>query len=903
MLIQQGEGSGTPTEPHPTPSQEAQPSSPTPIATSSIPTVIPIPTFTQSEPTPLRQYTRRARIAQSSALPPVADEPASPVRDVSEGEACPTDSGFIADQDRATIAKSFTLPHDTAPWVTSPAAVEGSVQQTINELTALCTSLVKILEDNQGVIGARSADDAPIKGRRIDEEDGITGRVSSDTEEIRMDEGEVVVERTNTEEIATVLTSIDVATVLAGGIDVPTGSYSVPTAGPPVVDIHTGSNVVPTASLIVATATVIDAQVARELEEQQEREDKRMTEQIARDAEVARIHAEEELQGMIDSLDITNETIAKYLQEHQYFASELPLERRIDLISDLVKYQDNYSNIYKFQSQQRRPWTKKQKKDYYMTEEAERLKRKGFNLEQQKAKKQKTSEEIPNKEKSPKEIPKEKVHIEGQRSYWKIIRLGGSSACYQFFMDLLKHLDREDLNQLWVLVKEYLSIRPASSDKEMELWVELKRLYKPDLEDQLWAQTQNYMHAPIEWKLYDLSGVHHVTAKDKEIFMLVEKDFPLRKGLALVMISYKLQKVSRNLETFLASLCNHSFKIHCNPSASKVHSMPPKRTTTSKAPAMTQAAISNCTEDCKVKFATGTLTEKALSWWNSFAQPIGIEEAYKITWVEFKKLLIKKYCLWTEIQKMEDEFYHLTMKGNDLRTYEAINIAQRLMDQVTKHTPVQVSSDHKRKFDDRRTFNNYRNINTNNRHNNYQLRQNQRQEAVKAYAATPAKNNSRGLHINPAKIEVVKNWETPTTPTEVRQFLGLVSYYRRFIEALPEGNDDFVIYCDASLQGLRAVLMQKKVIAYASRQLKPNEENYNTHDLELGAVVFALKIWRHYLYGTKCKVFTNHKSLQHILNKKELNMRQCRWLELLADYDCEIHYYPGKANVVADALS
>ncbi|GKD30583.1 putative reverse transcriptase domain-containing protein [Tanacetum coccineum] len=124
------------------------------------------------------------------------------------------------------------------------------------------------------------------------------------------------------------------------------------------------------------------------------------------------------------------------------------------------------------------------------------------------------------------------------------------------------------------------------------------------------------------------------------------------------------------------------------------------------------------------------------------------------------------------------------------------------------------------------------------------------------------------------------------------------------ILALPKGNDDFVVYCDASHQGMGAVLMQReKVIAYASRQLKPNEENYTTHDLELGAVVFALKIWRHYLYGTKCTVFTDHKSLQHILNKKELNMRQRRWLELLADYDCEIRYHPGKANVVADALS
>ncbi|GJR64618.1 putative reverse transcriptase domain-containing protein [Tanacetum coccineum] len=124
------------------------------------------------------------------------------------------------------------------------------------------------------------------------------------------------------------------------------------------------------------------------------------------------------------------------------------------------------------------------------------------------------------------------------------------------------------------------------------------------------------------------------------------------------------------------------------------------------------------------------------------------------------------------------------------------------------------------------------------------------------------------------------------------------------ILALPEGNEDFIAYCDASIKGLGAVLMQReKVIAYASRQLKIHEKNYTTHDLELGAVVFALKIWRHYLYGTRCTVFTDHKSLQHILDQKELNMRQRRWLELLSDYDCEIRYHPGKANVVADALS
>ncbi|GJX10074.1 putative reverse transcriptase domain-containing protein [Tanacetum coccineum] len=206
--------------------------------------------------------------------------------------------------------------------------------------------------------------------------------------------------------------------------------------------------------------------------------------------------------------------------------------------------------------------------------------------------------------------------------------------------------------------------------------------------------------------------------------------------------------------------------------------------------------------------------------------------------------------------------------------------------------------------------------------------------------------DSEGIHVDPAKIESIKDWASPKSPTEIRQFLGLAGYYRRFIEgfskiakpmtkltqkkvkfvwgdkqeaafqllkqklcsapilALPEGSEDFIAYCDASKKGLGAVLMQReKVIAYASRQLKIHEKNYTTHDLELGAVVFALKIWRHYLYGTKCTVFTDHKSLQHILNQKELNMRQRCWLELLSDYDCEIRYHPGKANVVADALS
>nr|GEU80738.1 integrase, catalytic region, zinc finger, CCHC-type, peptidase aspartic, catalytic [Tanacetum cinerariifolium] len=448
MLVPQGKGSGTPTEPHHIPSPVAQTPSHTTQPTSSLPpvSITSIPTVTPTETTPIRHYTMRTRIAQSSV---VADEPAS-------------------------------LQRDVTPRVTSPVADKGSMQPNITKLTVLCTSLqrqhsellakfqaqeveilklkerVKVLEDREGIAGTRSGDDAPIKGRSIDEGEAATERISDDTEEM-----------------VTVLTSIDAVRILVGGIeDVPTGSGSIPTVGPPAADIPTGSDVDPTASPVFATATVVTPYSRRKGKEvmSNKREDKRMSEQIARDAEVARIHAEEELHSMID---------------------------------------ENYAKIYKFQSQQRKPWTKKQKRDYYMAvirnnlgwkvkdfegmtfeeveakfnsvykqmedfipmgskEEAERYKRRGIRIPIEEVYVESLQVKHP--------IIDWKVHTEGHRSYWKIIRLGGSSACYQFFVDLLKHLYRDDLNQLWDLVKEYLSIRPSSSDKEMELWVELKRL-------------------------------------------------------------------------------------------------------------------------------------------------------------------------------------------------------------------------------------------------------------------------------------------------------------------------------------------------------------------------------------------------------------------------------------------
>jgi ribonuclease HI len=121
---------------------------------------------------------------------------------------------------------------------------------------------------------------------------------------------------------------------------------------------------------------------------------------------------------------------------------------------------------------------------------------------------------------------------------------------------------------------------------------------------------------------------------------------------------------------------------------------------------------------------------------------------------------------------------------------------------------------------------------------------------------------------------------------------------------LSDVHKPFSVYCNASYTGLGCVLMQEgKVVAYLSRKLKVHEKNYPTHDLELVAVVHALKTWRHYLYGQKCDIYTDHKSLKYIFTQSELNMRQRRWLELIKDYELEIHYHPGKGNVVADALS
>nr|GEY77115.1 hypothetical protein [Tanacetum cinerariifolium] len=504
-----------PTEPHHTPTFEATQTSQQELPSSSLPPVntelIPliIPTITP----PLRQYTRRARIAQSSVLPTVEDEPVSPFGDDRQGKACPTVSGLEAEQDRANIHKTSTLPHESTSRVTSLAADEGEL-----EITSL-KARIKLLEDKDGGVAEQSGDNAPIKGKSLEKgEETGTERGIDDTMEL-----------------VNVLTSLDAAKILTSGVSVSippvsdvaaakvrTGSGFVPTASP-ILPI--GSGVVPTASPIFTTASVVtlytrrkckekmvktdtpnkkkiqeqlDVQMARQLEEQMAREDQRMSEQIERDVKVARIHVEEELQMMIDGLDKNNEVIAKYLQEYYQAADELTIGEKIELINELVKYQDHHSKILQYQAQQRKPRSKKQNRDYYMAvikghtswktkdfkgmsfkqikakftavwkqiedfipmrskKEGERFKRKRIRFKQESVKKMKTSEEEPEEVKSSEESLKKK----------------------------------EDLNQIWTLVKETLNIRQATSDKEKELWVELKREGLPseegsgDCDDQL----------------------------------------------------------------------------------------------------------------------------------------------------------------------------------------------------------------------------------------------------------------------------------------------------------------------------------------------------------------------------------------------------------------------------------
>nr|GEX95497.1 hypothetical protein [Tanacetum cinerariifolium] len=437
------------------------------------------------------------------------------------------------------------------------------------------------------------------------------------------------------------------------------------------------------------------------------------------------------------------------------------------------------------------------------------------------------------------------------------------------------------------------------------------------------------MHAPAEWKLYDKCEVHQLNSKDKDIFMLVEKDYPLRKGLALVMIYYKLQvenysQMADDLVRKIYNIANSPREQEKNSGSTTIH-----------------ADISLPDLECfnfDFKPDPGVLTsildseirKKVPSATNVNLPPEKDHSPFfaYVVWI-FLSFLTRNLKLQDEegFSSLPDTeiFENLTLMGYNISPNQKFTF-QKGTPTKPYHTPSQEAQPSSHTYISSSsiptiTYVPIILIPTVIPSDTTPIRQyTQRARIAQSSAllpvadelASPTKEehdahvrlilellkkeklyakfskydfwlskvqflrhviDSEGIHVDPAKIKSIKDWGSPKTPIEIRQFLGI-----------------------------RPVLMQKeKVIAYASRQLKIHEKNYTTHDLELGAMVFALKMWRHYLYGMKCVVFTDHKSLQHILDQKELNMRQRIWLKLLSDYNCKLRYHPRKANVILNA--
>nr|GEY07571.1 hypothetical protein [Tanacetum cinerariifolium] len=445
-------------------------------------------------------------------------------------------------QDKENIPKTSTLPHESSPRVTSLDADKGSMQQRIHKLMELCTSLqrqqsqmaAKIKDQDLEISGlkakVKSLEDKNRRSTEPTQEDApITREIIEIGEELGADKS-TKLGSNDTKEMVNVLSSIDAVNILTsrGAAASVSSAKVLPAAGVPTV-----SGSFPTISAIFTTASVIDAQVAKEMEEEFARESQRLSEQLARDSEIARLHAEEELKMMIEGLDRNNEVIAKHLQEYEQAETDLSVGQKLELIilrSHAGWKTKHFRGMTLEQIKEKFTPVWKQFEDFVpmnSKEESERL----VPLEEVYTEALQVKHPIIDWE----------THFEGKREYWKIIRLGGHTTVYQFFVDMLKQFNKEDLHQLWTLVKETFSIRQATKDKEKELWVELKILFEPDFEDQLWTHNQAFMHDPLDWKLYDTCGVHHVSTKDQEIFMLVERDYPLRRGLANVMISNKLQ--------------------------------------------------------------------------------------------------------------------------------------------------------------------------------------------------------------------------------------------------------------------------------------------------------------------------------------------------------------------------
>nr|GEU99540.1 hypothetical protein [Tanacetum cinerariifolium] len=484
-----------------------------------------------TEPLTHRQYTRRAiRIAQSKALSLAVDEPASLSRDDRQGEVFPTVFSLDAGQDKEDINKTSALPYESSPRVTSFDPNEGSMQQRLQGLMELYTSLqrqqsqmaAKINDQDLEIFGLKSRvkfledkDRGSVEPTR--EDALIKGGIKEIREEVGADKS-TKLGSNDTEEMVNVLSSMEAANIFTSGVAVASVS--------PVVGVPTVSGSFPTVSAIFTTVIMVTPYTRRP-------------------------------RGI--TIREGKWTACKRFEDSKTSCrrrAKMRIEgENIELISELVKYQDHRVKILKYQAQQGKPLSKKEQMEFYMLvlRSVVGWKTKhfrGMTLEQLKEKFTPVWKQLKDfvpmnlKEESERLVPLEEVYVEALQVKHPII-------------DWEIHSEgKEDLHQLWTLVKETFSIRQATKDKEKELWVKQKRLFEPDFEDQLWTHNQDFMHDLLDWKLYDTCGVHHVFTNDQEIFMLVEKDYPLRRGLATVMICNKLQIEADDqaIQTILLSL-------------------------------------------------------------------------------------------------------------------------------------------------------------------------------------------------------------------------------------------------------------------------------------------------------------------------------------------------------------
>nr|GEU69611.1 ribonuclease H-like domain-containing protein [Tanacetum cinerariifolium] len=423
------------------------------------------------------------------------------------------------------INKTSALPHESSQRVTSLDADEGIMQQQLQELMDLCTSLqrqrtqmaakikdqdleisglkarVKFLEDKDRGRAEPSQEDALIKGETM--EIGEEVRVEKITE----------LRSNDTKQMVNVLSSMEAANILTSGV----AAVSVsPVAAATTVGVPTVNGLFPIANKgkekVVESEVPkkrklqeqIDAQVAKEIDEDFARGNKRLNEQIARDSKIARLHAEEELKMMIEGLDRRNEVIAKHLQEYEQAAADLSVREKIELINELTKHFRGMT-LEKIKEKFIPVW--KQLEDFVpisSKEESKRVERQGSSKRMKTSKSASEGVSVEELKEMMQLVPLEKVYVEALQVKHHIIDWEIHSEGQR----------EEDLHQLWILVKETLSIKQATKDKEKELWVELKRLFEPDFEDQLWTHNQNFRHDPLEWRLYDTCGVHHVFTKD-----------------------------------------------------------------------------------------------------------------------------------------------------------------------------------------------------------------------------------------------------------------------------------------------------------------------------------------------------------------------------------------------------